>query len=110
MKNRWFKPEETVTMACPLSVGQAEAGRYTYCVASKCMAWQWLVRDEDKSYVFENEEPDEGWEICSEPYDDESLGMIVDTIRTPTHGRCGMVPLAVKFFPTITGDGGSGGE
>ena len=59
---RWFKPEEVAQKACPLSVGQAEAGRYTFCVADKCMAWDWGFKEEDKSTMLESDELPEGWQ------------------------------------------------
>ena len=86
---RWFTPQEVAEkqLACPLSVGQAEAGRYTYCIADKCMAWDWGFKPEDKTTMLESDELPEGWKINSEPVDGT-----VEIVRIPTHGRCAMVP------------------
>lgn len=92
MKNRWYKPEETSQMACPFSVGQAEAGRYTFCVNEKCMAWTWLVYDENDRRAHEHDQPiPEGWSKASDVYEIDG-GKFFDIMKTPTHGRCGLIP------------------
>lgn len=92
MKQRWYKPEETSQMACPLSVGQAEAGRYTFCVNQVCMAWQWMADDlEGKTIPAKDSIPD-GWAAASEVRK-EGKKEVIDIVRKPTHGRCGMVPM-----------------
>jgi hypothetical protein len=92
MKSRWYKPDETKSMACPLSVGQAEAGRYTFCVNESCMAWQWLVIDDGERRAHEyGELIPQGWAKASEVYEIDG-GKFFDIIKKPTHGRCGMVP------------------
>jgi len=84
MKQRWYKPEETKDMACPMSIGQAEAGRYTFCVNEKCMAWQWLVTA--AKHIDNDAEIPKGWQKAFE-FDNGQIKII----PTPTHGRCGMV-------------------
>lgn len=91
MKVRWFTPEETSTMACPLSVGQAEAGRYTFCVNKQCMAWTWYKPDDDDRRALETtKEIPANFIAVSAPYEIDGIEYI-DIERAPTHGRCGMV-------------------
>lgn len=93
MVDQWFTVEQVKAeqKACPLSIGQAEAGRYTYCVGDTCMAWQWDADTEIKIGVDPKEIP-EGWAACSEPYKIvKGKKEVVDIMRKPTHGRCGMV-------------------
>lgn len=101
MKRQWFTPDEVAAkqLACPLSVGQAEAGRYTYCIGDKCMAWTWnpdLIEEaeDDVQEGVNIKEIPEGWSACCKPYsgNDGTDDMYVDIIKNPTHGRCGMVP------------------
>jgi hypothetical protein len=87
---RWYKPEETVQLACPLSVGQAESGRYTYCVSEKCMAWTWMTTELDEETIDENDDVPVGWKVNSEPFKVGKKTM-VKIIKVPTYGRCGMV-------------------
>jgi len=96
MKNRWYKPEETKTMACPLSVGQAESGRYTFCVNESCMAWQWMNDTLEHKALEEGSDVPNGWVKSSEVYEIDG-GKFFDIMEKPTHGRCGMVPSASKF-------------
>lgn len=100
MKKQWFTPEEVTTkqLACPLSVGQAEAGRYTYCLSERCLAWVWnpdQVEDAENNVltVKENEVP-EGYVPVGEPFKEKAKDKfkMVNVMKKPTHGRCGMVP------------------
>jgi hypothetical protein len=84
MLNRYYKPEETVQMACPFSIGQAEAGRYTFCVSTQCMAWEWLVKA--AKHIDKDAEIPEGWQKADE-FDNGQIKII----PTPTHGWCGLV-------------------
>jgi hypothetical protein len=83
-----MKPSDVATqqMACPLSVGQAEAGRYTYCIAEKCMAWRWKKTEID--IIDDADEIPQGWELNRVVSDDQ-----IEIRKIPTHGYCGMVPL-----------------
>lgn len=96
MKRQWFTLQEVAAkqLACPLSIGQAEAGRYTYCIGEKCMAWSWnpdQIEDAEVRTGVPVNEVEEGWTPICEPYENEEE-MLVDVIQSPTHGRCGMVP------------------
>lgn len=92
MKNRWYKPEDTIGKACPFSIGQAETGRYTFCVHQQCMAWQWYIDDEYDRRAHEHDQAiPEGWSVVSEVYEIDG-GKFFDIIKTPTHGRCGLIP------------------
>lgn len=92
--HQWFTLDEVKQKqkACPLSIGQAEAGRYTFCIGEQCMAWKWNEKQvkEAKENLFyvHKDEVAEGWEIASPENEDG----FVDTMKKPTHGRCGMVP------------------
>jgi len=91
---QWFKPEEVAQKACPLSVGQAEAGRYTFCVGEKCMAWKWdqdQIDDAEYRAGVPVDEVIEGWAPICDPYASGDK-IVVDVMLKPTHGRCGMVP------------------
>ena len=99
--HQWFTPEEIKEKqkACPLSIGQAEAGRFTFCIGDQCMAWKWSD-DQVKNAklnilsVSANNIP-EGYAPCSDEYGiDNGSGksdVMVDVMKKPTHGRCGMV-------------------
>lgn len=94
--NQWFTPKEVAEKqkACPMSIGQAEAGRYTYCVGEVCMAWKWNPEQIETNDIKEGVNPDkvpEGWQAICEPYA-SGKKMVVDIMKKPTHGRCGMVP------------------
>lgn len=91
MKHRWYTTEQTKQMACPLSVGQAEAGRYTFCVNETCMAWLWLTDDKRVGVKADDPVP-EGFVVASEPYK-KGKTLMHDIMRKPTHGRCGMLPM-----------------
>jgi hypothetical protein len=96
MKQRWYKIEETAQMACPLSVGQAEAGRYTFCINEKCMAWQWFTQNLETKTIYANEEIPDGWVATSEAYQSPNEPntkdfIVIDIAKKPTRGRCGMV-------------------
>jgi hypothetical protein len=93
MKKQWFTPDEVAVkrMACPLSIGQAEPGRYTFCIGAQCMAWTWDADVIEHDEIAEGDEIPEGWELNSEPFDVDG-NLMVKIIRKPTHGRCGMVP------------------
>jgi len=96
MADQWFTVEQVKAeqKACPLSMGQAEAGRYTFCVGDQCMAWQWDSKIDIQMGVDPKKIPD-GWAACSEPYK-EGKKEVVDIMKKPTHGRCGMVPRNVS--------------
>lgn len=91
---QWFKLEEVATKACPLSVGQAEAGRYTFCVGDKCMAWKWnpdMVEEAEVRTGVPLNEVLDGWSpICDQYASGDQI--VVDIMENPTHGCCGMVP------------------
>lgn len=95
--HQWFTPKEVAEKqkACPLSIGQAEAGRYTYCVGDACMAWKWkpdqIEDSENDIIVVKTNEVPEGWQAVCEPYA-SGEDVVVDIMRKPTHGRCGMLP------------------
>lgn len=94
--NQWFTPKEVAEKqkACPMSIGQAEAGRYTYCVGEVCMAWKWnpdQINPQEWKEDVEQDKIPEGWEACSEPKK-KGKKTVVDIMKKPTHGRCGMVP------------------
>lgn len=92
MADQWFTLDEVKQKqkACPLSVGQAEPGRYTFCIGDTCMAWQWLTKDLLESTIEEGEDIPEGFEAASEPMK-SGKKKIIKIIQKPTHGRCGMV-------------------
>lgn len=92
MVDQWFTVEQIKAeqKACPLSIGQAEAGRYTFCIGDQCMAWQWNADTDVETEVEIDKIPD-GWAACSEPYK-KGKKEVVDIMQKPTHGRCGMVP------------------
>lgn len=95
--HQWFTTKEVAEKqkACPMSIGQAEAGRYTYCVGEACMAWKWnpdQIEDaENDILVVTTDEIPEGWEAICEPYASDK-DVVVDVMKKPTHGRCGMIP------------------
>lgn len=91
--DQWFTPEDVKNQqkACPLSMGQAEAGRYTFCIVDQCMAWQWLTKDLLETTIEDGEEVPQGFEIASGPIK-SGKKIIRKIIQKPTHGRCGMVP------------------
>lgn len=91
--DQWFTLEDVKNQqkACPLSMGQAEAGRYTFCVNERCMAWTWLVLNNERRAHEVDQPMPEGWAAASEPYEIDG-GKFVDIMEKPTHGRCGMVP------------------
>ena len=93
MADQWFTIDEVrqKQKACPLSIGQAEAGRFTFCIGDQCMAWKWNVDDLDIETEVDIEKIPDGWEACSEPYK-KGKKEVVDIMQNPTHGRCGMVP------------------
>lgn len=98
--HQWFTLKEVAEKqkACPLSVGQAEAGRYTFCIGEQCMAWKWnqdQVVEAQKNIISipVDEDIPEGYETICEPYEtEEDEVKFVDVMKKPTHGRCGMVP------------------
>lgn len=99
MKDQFYTPDQVrmEQKACPLSVGQAEAGRYTYCVADTCMAWQWnaeqVAEAENNVLRVPVREIPEGYKAIAAPIViDEDGNCEVDVMKMPTHGRCGMVP------------------
>ena len=93
MKQRWYTQEEIATTACPFSVGQAEAGRYTYCVGEVCMGWQWFVTDALESKVISTDlKIPEGWVANSPVREDDDGKEVITIIKKPTHGRCALVP------------------
>lgn len=94
--HQWFTVEEVKEKqkACPLSIGQAEAGRYTYCVGDTCMAWMWNPDQVETNEVEVGVDPSKipaGWESICAPYA-KGKKTVVDIMKKPTHGRCGMVP------------------
>lgn len=93
MADQWFTLQQVrdTQKACPLSMGQAEAGRYTFCVGDQCMAWKWLTDGLLTSKIEQGEEMPEGYEAASEPIK-EGKKTIIKIMQKPTHGRCGMVP------------------
>lgn len=93
MVNQWFTLQQVkdTQKACPMSIGQAEAGRYTFCVGDQCMAWSWLTDGLLTSKIEEGEDMPEGYEAASEPIK-EGRKKVIKIIQKPTHGRCGMVP------------------
>lgn len=82
-------------LACPYSIGNTEAGRYTFCLANRCMAWKWhpdqIKEAENNIMIVSPDEIPEGWHPISSPYSSDD-DVVVDVIKLPTHGRCGMVP------------------
>lgn len=99
MVDQWFTVEQVRTeqKACPLSVGQAEPGRYTFCIGDQCMAWQWLPQEAGGNIqvAVPADEIPVGWAACSEVYK-KGKKDVVDIMQKPTHGRCGMVPRNVS--------------
>lgn len=103
--DQWFTLQEVKekSKACPMSIGQAEAGRYTFCVGDQCMAWTWdadQIKENKKNVktikVSELADPEwEKWYPVSKAYDKDDEEMI-DVMLMPERGRCGMVPKNVK--------------
>ena len=96
MTRQWFTLEEVKEKqkACPVSIGQAEAGRFTFCIGEQCMAWTWnpdQVDTVDVETEVDLEKIPNGWEAICEPYK-SGKKTVVDIMKKPTHGRCGMVP------------------
>lgn len=108
MADQWFTLEQVKAeqKACPLSMGQAEAGRYTFCVGDQCMAWHWDPKETeenlDNTYQvsledYEKNEEGEwtGWFPTGPAYEFEGK-KLVTIMQKPTRGRCGMVPRNVS--------------
>lgn len=93
MKKQYFMPAEIreKQLACPFSVGQAEPGRWTFCIADSCLAWTWNADLIEHDEIGEKDPVPEGWQVNSEPFKVGKKSM-VKIIRKPTHGRCGLVP------------------
>lgn len=93
MADQWFTLEQIKQeqKACPLSIGQAEAGRYTFCIGDQCMAWKWLTDELLTSKIGVDDDIPEGYKAASEPFKDGKK-MSIKIVQIPTHGRCGMVP------------------
>lgn len=94
MADQWFTLDEVreKQKACPLSMGQAEAGRYTFCVGDQCMAWKWLTDGlQEKTIDLKKAKIPEGYEAAGEPVQIDKKSL-VKIMQKPTHGRCGMVP------------------
>lgn len=93
MANQWFKLRDLLRTpkACPLSIGQAELARYTFCVGDQCMAWKWLTDDLLSSKIEVDEEIPDGYQAASEPFY-ENNKKVIKIMQMPIFGRCGMVP------------------
>lgn len=96
MKKQYFTPQEIAArqLACPFSVGQAEPGRWTFCIGDKCLAWAWnpdQIENVEKREAVPVDEIEAGWSSTCEPYK-KGKKMVVDLMKTPTHGRCSLVP------------------
>ncbi len=97
--HQWFTLDEVKQKqkACPLSVGQAEAGRFTFCIGEQCMAWKWnedqVSSAKDNIMTVNTDDIPEGWEAVCDPYKENPKDKfkVVDVMKKPTHGRCGMV-------------------